>query len=857
MKRHFLLLAVLSLLAFTSVQLGIKKEDISLAETAVRATLDSHPTTLEDIASLEGAVIDPETGQLMLVGQAGSSALNIDDFVVALRVIYNGDLPAVSIDPSENDNSVMNVVYFGGIENTHLGFVLYEADRLLKVYSMGVENLTGEMVSSNVPGYQSELDLVSADARAIGQPVWHRMWFEPAQLTNASPAGVGGRRGITLSGLGVTLNTEYISIAGSPIPGEGSDPAAEQFVAHFNKSFAAFAAEQPVLQELVEVRRWLYLARWLRDENIPIEASWLLQEVASVETPSTTPRTSVVRDLGPYRLMIGGGVDFTQENAYPSTDAFAATLADTLLSAPPGERAGTITVEGQAYTVVVLPLYRTASFSRTDADGFRWHLSTDDGRPLSVQAPEGGVTNFDEYDEKGRLLRKTVNYADNVVAYGPTDTGTARVTYQTEAAARLDLAAQIAAQSEWARTEEAASQYLIYTRLKSEDQLFMPEWHSLAIPTDGEMQVWPFSVGDEIWVALGGNGDQVAIPPEDLVLRVGEGTDAVQVARGPTAVDLYSRLLVAQASAGGIQFAFAFEADGVPYFQVGQELVALPDLTLEDLDDLLQEGNRADLSKALAPLLDSEGQTVVFFSGAGFPRTDEGRDHEDHNRRRSDRLTRALIRLGMFDVHSDDETEEATSNLAAQVPLVDQAGNWNLEIVLDTDSLAGEADKEEVDLITHIAEDAGIPLQTDVTAPTTEENLLVVTGRDDDVVESELLPELGEDGNLQDRYLVLLVIEQDWDDRSYVRAAIVDYGAAGVLVDEGLISLSAVRQAVETLVELRAEIRGLRPSQAILQTIQTQLDQPDLDDETRSNLKQLLRSLTPRISQLLCEAHYS
>lgn len=848
MKYSRLVPVVLLLLILNPIQAWA---DINPSPSKATALIShiSHPTTLQDIATLSAAVVDPDTGQLMLVGEAGASTVIEDDFVVALQVIYNGDFPAVSIDPSSDINS-MKVAYFGGIENTRPGYVLYEADRLLKVYSLGMDNLTNQPVNSSVPGYQSELALISASIRPIGKPVWHRMWFEPAEMVSVNPSQPKDWRAISLSDLGVVLKTEYVSIDGSPIPGKGSDPAAEQFVANFNANFAAYSAEQPVFRDLVQIRRWLYLARWLRDENIPVAQEWLSREVQPVETPNTTPRISVYRDVGNYSLMLGGGVDFSQENAYPNSDAFSSTLADTLLDLPPAERSGTMTVEGKNYTVVVVPLYTTGSYPRTDSEGRRWAFAADDGRPLSVQDPEHGVTNFDAYDEKGRLLRKTLNYADNVVEFQPTNAGAARVVYHTQTVAQQDLAPLIAVQTNQATTEAVTGQSVTYEQLSRENRLHQLDWQALPNVPGGELQVSPIRVGStEVWMAVSESGVQLAVPSEDIVTHAGNGTKAVQVARGRSAVDLFSRFSTALASTRDRQIVYAFESNGTLYFQVGNGVVSKSDLTLERFDELIAgEGFGSDLSSVLEPLLSLRNQTVVVFTGAGFPDTEEGREQKADNRRRSDRITRALIRLGMDNVQADDEIDEAVNNLLLQEPLVDGVGNWNTEIRLDRESLS--SDVEEADLIEQAAKGAGIPIQTDIAEAVTKPNLVLITARDDNAVQALLLPELNAANNLQDRYLILLVIGQEQSDRSYARVAIVEYGASGVLVNEGLLDLVTVRRTVEALATLPAGSQGIRPSEGFIQAIRRAIEREDIEDTERESLEQFLRSVIPRVSQV-------
>ena len=119
---------------------------------------------LKTLKEVTGAVYDAENGRLVFLGRSLSASdrplLSLDDFVKALRVIYGGEAPAVSIDPLASNLKIMKVSYFGSIEDSHMGVVLFESDRLLKTLSMGKDNQTLRATKSNVPGYQSEIDLV-------------------------------------------------------------------------------------------------------------------------------------------------------------------------------------------------------------------------------------------------------------------------------------------------------------------------------------------------------------------------------------------------------------------------------------------------------------------------------------------------------------------------------------------------------------------------------------------------------------------------------------------------------------------------------------------------------------------------
>ena len=264
--------------------------------------------TIQNLTTLTGAYYDLERNELVLLGinEPGLPKLRMDDFVIALKAIYSNDYPAVSIDPGENENAMV-VSYWGNTETTHFGQVMFEADRLLKTLSMGRDNVTGQSVSSKVPGFQTYIKRsISNYSSSKQNNVWFRMWFEPEKTTVLTTKD---KQSILLDSPAMIAQTEYLP------PNYGNDPNANDFVAHINENFAAYESEYPVLHELKQLEQWLLIAKWMRDSDIPIDFSSLdLFVNEKFETPSETPTITVTETFvsGDYLISLGlfGGVDF-------------------------------------------------------------------------------------------------------------------------------------------------------------------------------------------------------------------------------------------------------------------------------------------------------------------------------------------------------------------------------------------------------------------------------------------------------------------------------------------------------------------------------------------------------------------
>ncbi len=274
------------------------------------------------MSTLEGAIYDGERERLFIFGiprgadsPAGSSLPGIDRdaFVIALRSVYRDPYPGVTIGTRPSpDRSVQLVDYFGGVEGTHFGSVLFESDRLLKTYSMGIDNLTGEPIVSTVEGYVSETDRwigYEQQNPTGGSYVTHREWFTPSLKLRQSTDG----NTILFDDVQMVLNWEYIPPTASGNP--NITKAADDFVAHFQSHYDEFAAEQlqrenTALTELKQLSAVTGIVKWLREKELNLDVGhYDSYQPAQVATASTTPAITDTRTVGNFIFSVYGGVD--------------------------------------------------------------------------------------------------------------------------------------------------------------------------------------------------------------------------------------------------------------------------------------------------------------------------------------------------------------------------------------------------------------------------------------------------------------------------------------------------------------------------------------------------------------------
>ncbi len=291
-------------------------------------SLDQAAKVMADLNDISGATYDPKTGQIILIGRKDISLppMNMDDLAVAIRSVYGGENPGVTmvpIDPSMK-NITQKVEYFGAVENTHFGMVMFEADRYLKSMAAGKDTLTGEAVNPNVPGFKSEMDLSLEQRNSVP---WHRNWFVPGQIVlKKSPDG----KSMLFDQATIKLESRFIEFMpdGSQKDVVGSSPVTDQFTKFVNEHYSELATGKPELAELVRLAKIVGIVRWLHDNNIPIDLSWVGRyKVAQIETPSETPGVISEKNSpdGSYKITSMGGVDYSTQNSYAPDNAGEST----------------------------------------------------------------------------------------------------------------------------------------------------------------------------------------------------------------------------------------------------------------------------------------------------------------------------------------------------------------------------------------------------------------------------------------------------------------------------------------------------------------------------------------------------
>lgn len=273
---------------------------------------------LSRIESVMGLYRSSETGVLVLLGRESDTPvevpLTIEDIAFCLRTALSAveETPTVSFDPIPSDPRSHQVRYLGGIENTHLGYVLFTADRALKEYTLG-SRLNGTPVQSQVTVYpQMIAGLRDPQRRDLSGSLSGRYWLR------AKPALAMGesQRVARVEDTGISLAYEAAQSPQQEARASQFNAFAESFTHHYT----SFAEESPGLKAFVRLVQVMALARWLSQSVGASPPSWAERFACSeFSTPSQLPtiRTKLQEerrnhDSGTYTQIaeatISGGV---------------------------------------------------------------------------------------------------------------------------------------------------------------------------------------------------------------------------------------------------------------------------------------------------------------------------------------------------------------------------------------------------------------------------------------------------------------------------------------------------------------------------------------------------------------------
>ncbi|MFH0797050.1 MAG: hypothetical protein V2A65_08365 [Candidatus Omnitrophota bacterium] len=274
--------------------------DINLSPKRKSIDLDSIEEFLESGVILEAVEVD-KNNNLFFYGRKASNQtiadkpVSISDIAVVYRSVfhYGYNSPYISLDKHE-DNRYAKVNFGGHLENTHVGYVVLEADKLFKTLCTGIDPNTHELVKSkitkDVPGFLTENEREFLEDSVEGHSRI-RFWFYPDNIGT-----------VTDGSIGTVLTYQFLADAERLDVKIKVAKAVRETIDHLNTNFIQYEKAENTYKELSTVGRIMALINWLREMNMGerIELDDLLSvKIPAFSTPEKTKRMLVIT-AGPY-----------------------------------------------------------------------------------------------------------------------------------------------------------------------------------------------------------------------------------------------------------------------------------------------------------------------------------------------------------------------------------------------------------------------------------------------------------------------------------------------------------------------------------------------------------------------------
>jgi len=337
---------------------------------------------------IDGAICDPEEG-LIIIGRPGKGRLPpffYEDLVVALHCSIAGDKVGVTMnrisparfeqaaDPTEYPYEAFETsvdFYTKKLWNTHLAYILFEGDRMLKSLSAGFDIFRGEPIRASVPGFATEVEMEAKRPipkyKGSGRKEYGRIWIELTSVkVNTTEA----------------KNVAMFSDVKMEVRAESKHLPPVKFAKHLEDHYSEYAAEFPIFAEVERGARIVAIARWL-NQTYPSAAQRIVAESyepVEVFVPQVIrARWDKTHQSGSMVSGLIGGVVFPNVNKYSVApkakvaDTELANVPSTVLKARPSPRA--------------LAWY--VPFGKRQQDKYiAWNVSAPESAPLAMACAE-------------------------------------------------------------------------------------------------------------------------------------------------------------------------------------------------------------------------------------------------------------------------------------------------------------------------------------------------------------------------------------------------------------------------------------------------------------------------------------
>ncbi len=285
-----------------TIKLNLKPHVIAVSANQLKPRLKTLP--ISDLAkffdqgiTLEAAEIDGQANFFLYGAPSAHQTIadqpqSLEDFAVVYRSMFHHgqNPPYISLDHNE-DNRYAKVNFGGLLENTRVGSVVLEADKLFKTLSTGLDpntrSLIKQKITHTVPDFMTEDErgLREETNTAMGH-MQIRYWFYPDQI-----------RTVTDGRIGVVESYQFLADAERMDKKVTLGRAQRDTIDHLNRNFGGYARALPTYQELNSVARIMAIVKWLQQSSAikRVDLDALLSvELSPFKTPMQTKKLLAV-----------------------------------------------------------------------------------------------------------------------------------------------------------------------------------------------------------------------------------------------------------------------------------------------------------------------------------------------------------------------------------------------------------------------------------------------------------------------------------------------------------------------------------------------------------------------------------
>jgi hypothetical protein len=292
--------------------------DIDLSPKHQPIDLGSIEEFLNHGVALEAVEVG-ERNDIFLYGRSASNQtiagkpVSISDIAVIYRAIfhYGYNAPYISLDTHE-DNRYAKVNFGGHLENTHVGHVVLEADKLFKTLSTGIDPNTHEFVKPKITKHVP--DFLTEDERGLLEGVNEgnteiRYWFYPDEIGT-----------ITDGSIGIVQKHQFLADAERMDVEVQLDKATRKTIDHLNKYFIQYEKAENTYKELNTVGRIMALVNWLKEMNIGDRVE--LDDLLSVKIPAFSTPEKTKKMLAITAIVCPEDLNITNQNVRDYTKTY-------------------------------------------------------------------------------------------------------------------------------------------------------------------------------------------------------------------------------------------------------------------------------------------------------------------------------------------------------------------------------------------------------------------------------------------------------------------------------------------------------------------------------------------------------